>query len=241
MKRSILGAFALACLLASPAFAQSRKSAPTFNLDPLHLFQTGTTIPVLGTPPSLYSSIGSIISGLQKFTVSDAQAALADAATLNISAPGAGYKAGDVITIAGLSVTVSTVSSTGGITAVTWTNGPGVFSLQPGANPLVTATGGSGTGAEFTQNDTQGAACWQVLATVGATLTNPLPPSPGLLLAIQKTRDFSADSNSLLASIQSGPINQYCAPLITTTLQAINGLAAKGAAAAGAIAVAVPK
>jgi len=232
-------AFIVFALLSTPAFAGAKR--PAVNLDPLHLFQTGASIPILGTPPSLYAAIGETISGLQKFTVEDAQAALADAASLNVSTPGSGYKAGDSITVAGGLVAVKTVSATGGIMTAEWAGTPELFSVQPGAVPVISATGGTGSGATFTQNDTQAAACWQIMATVGASINNPLPPKPGLMLAIQKTRDLSSDANSLLTSVQSGPINQYCAPLITTTLSTINGIAAKGAAAAAAIAIAVPK
>ena len=237
-----------ACLLATPAAAAAPvkkwtappSPIPLPNLwDPLHLFPQSSSAPA---GSSLFGTLGGMIAQLQKFSTSDLTAALADAESVIPVTAGTCYAVGDVLPLSGGAiVTVATVGATGNILTVTLSTA-GLFpSGTPVAPPLATAVT-KGTGATFSQNDTVAATCWAtLLPVVSNSLQNPLPQQPGIFLAIQKARDLADNGSTLLQSVQNGPINTACAPVVLTSVQTVNGLALKGAAAAAAIAVVVPK
>lgn len=176
MKLKYLPIIALA-LLAGPvgAAAQTKKpvypALPPINFDPLGIFSA----PAAGTATPAATSLTNAIGALQSFTVTDLQAAIADAQAQ-------------------------------------------------------------------TPPDTVAITCYNALIpAVQANVNNPLPTKAGIFLAIQKARDFVDNGTAILASIQNGPLNTACAPLVLSTSQTLLGLQAKGIAAAGAIAVLVPK
>ncbi|HUB63884.1 MAG TPA: hypothetical protein VL996_05470 [Methylocella sp.] len=223
------------------AVAPVAQSLAPLSFDPLHIFPSPNVPNVPGSPPSsLYSSIGGIIKDLQGFSTSDLTAALADAEAVVPSSGGTGYAVGDTITLPNnITIMVASVGATGNVLTVTLTTA-GLFpTTSPVATPI--STSGKGVGATFTQNDTVAATCWAMLLPVVINFENPLPAQPGIFLAIQKARDLADNGGTILASVQNGPINTACAPVVMTTIQTVNGLITKGTAAAAAIAVVAPK
>ena len=93
-----------------------------------------------------------------------------------------------------------------------------------------------------TPPDTVAAGCYTALIpVVQASVTNPLPQTKGLFILIQKARDLADNGTALLTIVQTGPINTACAPLVLSTTQTLIGLQARGAAAAAAVALIIPK
>jgi hypothetical protein len=93
-----------------------------------------------------------------------------------------------------------------------------------------------------TPPDTVAITCYNaLLPAVEANVKNPLPAKAGVFMALQKARDLADNGSVVLSSIQNGPINTACAPLVLSTSQTLLGLQAKGIAAAGAISLIIPK